>query len=431
MNPMMQSVIVFSICYVLIMTEKVNKTLVALLGGFTVIALDIISYDTAIQYIDMEVVFLLMGMMMIVYVTAQTNVFQWIAIKSAKLVKGDPVKVLWMYGFITAIISAFLDNVTTVVLIVPITLMFTSLLKIDPFPYLFVEVFSSNIGGTATLIGDPPNIMIGTYFHIGFMDFMQELTPCLIVSMLVFLTLITFIFRKKLTASEEDKIKLNNINDTLIIQDKMKLYKCLAVLGIVIAFFLLHSLINVRPAIIAMLGAVAIVIITGEDTRKVLEKVEWEAIFFFVGLFMLVGALTETKFIEILGVETLKLTKGNVGGTTSLILFMSAVLSSVIDNVPYVATMLPLVKQVSASIPAIAVKAAVDNPLIWALSLGACLGGNGTIIGASANVVTFGMVKEHGIKVSFFKFLIYGYPLMLVTILISYVALYLQHIRFY
>jgi Na+/H+ antiporter NhaD/arsenite permease-like protein len=409
------------------MSDKFNQTTIALLGAFLLIAFRILDYKTAMSHVDGSVLFLLAGMMIMVGITAKTGVFQWLAIKSAKAVKGNPLHILWIYAIITAVISAFLDNVTTLILIVPVTLTFTKLMKLDPFPFLFCEVFASNMGGTATLIGDPPNILIGSYFKLSFVNFVTHVAICIAICMLAFLIIATLVFKKSLKATAEDRANLEEVDDKGIITKPAMLRQCLVILGIVIIGFFAHSTIDIEPAVVAMLGATLMMLITGENVREALQKVEWETIFFFIGLFVMVGALVETGFIKILSSRLLAATKGDPAVTTSVILWMSAGLSAIINNIPFVATMLPLLKDLNASISACTANGMVNNPLIWALSLGTCLGGNGTIIGASANVVAFAMAKREGTEVSFMKYLVYGLPMMILSIIVCHVYL---HVRF-
>lgn len=339
------------------------------------------------------------------------------------------MKILILFATFTAVVSAFLDNVTTVLLVVPITMFVAQMLKVDPFPFLISEVLASNIGGTATLIGDPPNILIGSALNLSFMDFIMNDMPIIVIVFAVFILTIWLLFRKSIKTTQENKERICALDDTLILKDKTFLIKCLIVLAAVIFLFLTHSIIDIQPAAVAMMGAAVLMLITKQDVGEVLKTVEWETIFFFIGLFILVGSLVETGFITMLAERVIKLTHGNVLWTTTFILWMSAFLSAFVDNIPYVATMLPLIKHLNHVAPAFMANGLANNPLIWALSLGACLGGNGTIIGASANVITFGMVQKEGIKVSFMKFLIYGLPIMIESILICHLYIYLRYIH--
>jgi Na+/H+ antiporter NhaD/arsenite permease-like protein len=333
------NVIIFTLFYLIIVSEKINKTVAAIAGGFLVVSIHLIGFQEAVNYIDFNVIFLLIGMMIIVNITGKTGVFQWLAIKSAKMARGEPIKILLIFSLITAVISALLDNVTVIILIVPVTMMVTHILKLNPVPFVVSEVFASNIGGTATLIGDPPNIIIGSYMNLTFLDFLINLTPGVLIVLGIYILAIWVFYRKKMFASKKDKIKVASIRENLIISDKKFLRKCLTVLGIVIFLFLIHSYIMVEPSVIAMLGAASLLIITRENASEVLKNIEWETIFFFIGLFMLVGSLVESGIIGIMAERVMNLTGGNIHSATALVLWMSALLSGFIDNIPYVATM--------------------------------------------------------------------------------------------
>lgn len=421
------AVVIFIAAYALIVSEKIHRTVVALAGAVLMILFGILGQDTAIHHIDFNTLGLLIGMMIIVNITSETGLFNYLAIWSAKKVKGDPVRILVVLSLLTAVCSAFLDNVTTVLLTVPVTFSITSQLKVSPKPYLIAQILSANIGGAATLIGDPPNIMIGSAVkELHFMAFIENLGLVCTVILIVTLLLLMLLYHRDLKTTEELKQKVMALDAKRQIQNPQLLKKCLAVLAVTISLFAFHSQLHLETATAALTGASLLMAITISRNEgllaKVFSKVEWLAIFFFAGLFILVGALVETGVIALLAKEAVQLTSGDLTATSMLILWMSAIASAFIDNIPFVATMIPMIKEMSTM--------GLTNlePLWWSLSLGACLGGNGTLVGASANVVVASMAAQHGQKLSFVKYLYVGFPLMLVSILISSVYVYLRYL---
>ena len=410
---------VFLISYAIIISEKIHRTVVALLGGMLVIIGGVINQEQAIEAIDFNTIGLLVGMMVIVGIARNSGLFEYLAVRSAKQSKGDPIKIMISLTIITAILSAFLDNVTTVLLIVPITFSIAKALEINPMPILFAEIMASNIGGTATLIGDPPNIMIGSATGLGFMDFVMNVGPIIPVILLVTILLLRIIFRRQLVTREELKENIMRMDPSSEIKDPVLLKKSLIVIGLVIFGFFIHQYVHLESATIALTGAALLLLITRDDPEYALQSVEWPVIFFFAGLFILVGALEQVGVIEWIALEGLKLTGGAMLPTGMLILWMSAIASAFVDNIPFVATMIPLIQDMGRL-------GGITNldPLWWSLSLGACLGGNGTIIGASANVVVVGMAEKQGYKWTFIGFMKLAFPLMIVSILISAVYLY-------
>jgi Na+/H+ antiporter NhaD/arsenite permease-like protein len=426
-NNALLAVSIFVIAYIMIVSEKIHRTVVALTGAIAMILLGILNQETAIHHIDFNTIGLLIGMMIIVNITSETGLFNYLAIWSAKKVKGDPIQILVVLSLLTAVCSAFLDNVTTVLLTVPVTFSIASQLKVSPKPFLIAQILSANIGGTATLIGDPPNIMIGSAVkELTFMAFLANLTFICIVIEVVTLLLLMLIYRSELHTTEELKAKVMNLKEKNQITNAKLLKKCLVVLAITIALFTMHSVLNLETATAALTGASILLAITiaHDETllTKVFSKVEWLAIFFFAGLFILVGALVETGVIKLFAAEAMKVTQGNLTATTMLILWMSAIASAFIDNIPFVATMIPMIKEMSSM--------GLTNlePLWWALSLGACLGGNGTLIGASANVVVASMAAQRGHQLSFLKYMLICFPLMIVSIILSSIYLYLRYL---
>jgi Na+/H+ antiporter NhaD/arsenite permease-like protein len=415
---------IFIIVYAIIITEKIHRTIIALVGGIFMICLGVLNQEEALHHIDFNTLGLLIGMMIIVNITSLTGIFGYIAIWSVKKVKGYPIRILVVLSLVTAIASAFLDNVTTVLLVVPVTLSITAQLKVDPIPYLIAEIFAANIGGTATMIGDPPNIMIGSAVkELTFLSFIENLAFVSFIILLVTVFLFVMFYRKKLTTTEDLRERLLQKDEKEEIKDKRLLIKCLLVIALTISGFFVHQFINIETATIALAGAFLLLLITGDNyLDRALEKVEWTTIFFFVGLFVIVGGLVETGLIAALAEKAISLTGGDLKPTTLLILWMSALLSAFVDNIPFVATMIPMIKGMGEM-------GMTDlEPLWWSLSLGACLGGNGTLIGASANLIVAGIAAKEGHPITFFKYLKIGFPLMLVSILISTVYVYVRYL---
>lgn len=414
------ALIIFVLTYALIMSEKVHRAIAALLGGMILIVAGVLSQEKAIEHIDWNTLGLLIGMMIVVGITRRTGVFQYLAVKSVRIAKGEPIRILIALATVTAILSAFLDNVTTVLLIAPITFTIADSLELNPIPFLISQVLASNIGGTATLIGDPPNIMIGSQTHLGFIDFLINLTPVIILVHIVTMGIFYFLYRRQLQVPDEVKIAVSQMNPFDEIKDFALLRKSLVILGLIILGFLLHQALHLESATIALTGAALLMLITREEPEDILLAVEWPSIFFFLGLFIVVGGLVETGLIDRLAKWALDVTAGNFRLTGMLILWLSAIASAFIDNIPFVATMIPLIHQMGnlSHLSPVALE-----PLWWALSLGACLGGNGTLIGASANVIVAGIAEKNGYKIEFMRFLKLAFPMMLVSILISTVYL--------
>lgn len=398
------AIAVFVIAYMLIISEKIHRTIVALTGAMVMIIMGILSQDQAIHHIDFNTIGLLTGMMIMVNITSETGLFNYLAIWAAKKVKANPVKLLVALSALTDVCSAFLDNVTTVLLTVPVTFSITAQLKIPVQPFLIAQIMSSNIGGTATLIGDPPNIMIGSAVpEMDFMAFLTNLGDICIVIFAITIAIIIAIYHKKLHTTTALQEQVMGMNEKEELKDTLLLKKCLTVLFLTIITFMFHAQLGLESATVALAGASLLMLITVSRREKrianILSRLEWLAIFFFVGLFILVGGLVETGVIKAMAAEAIKITSGNVTASTMLILWLSAIASAFIDNIPFVATLIPMIKEMGAM--------GMTNlePLWWALSLGACLGGNGTLIGASANVVVAGMASAHGEKLSFISYL--------------------------
>ena len=421
------------ICYIILFSEKINRAVVTLLTATIMIFLGLLTQAQAFSGIDFNTISLLVGMMVIVNITEKSGLFQFVAVWGAKKVKAHPVGIMIMLAFVTAFFSAFLDNVTTVLLIVPVTFQITRKLNINPFPYLILEIFASNIGGTATLIGDPPNILIGSALNLSFLDFLKTLAPVVIVCIIVLITLFVLIWRKSLKTTDRNRASIMRINEKESITDKMLLYKSLAVLFFTITGFICAEHIHIANGVIALFGAAVLLLLytlgethyeRDEKTEDIFNLVDWTTIFFFCGLFMVVHALEITGVLQILGEFFIDLTEGSIKKTVFLILGSSAALSSAIDNIPFVATMIPMLKSME---PAFGGREAM-MPVWWALSLGACFGGNGTLIGASANVIVAGLASREGHPIGFVRFLIWSIPVMLVSVLIA--AFYLWILYF-
>ena len=360
--------------------------------------------------------------MVIVSITTRSGVFNWIANELLKFTKGHPIKVLCALGLFTAVTSAFLDNVTTVILIMPITFAIAKKLDIDPIPFLLTEIFSSNIGGTATLIGDPPNIIIGSAGGLSFIDFIKELTPVILVIMCVVLTVLGFIFRKKLHASQDKMDEVAKIDNSHTITDKALMIRSTLILALVILGFMLHDVTHIETCVVAMLGASILLIF--EKPNEILQDVEWNTIFFFIGLFIIIGGLEASGGIKLMAEWILKVTQGSQAATSMIILWASGVISGIIDNIPYTATMAPMLVEIEKTMGA-----TYAYPLWWALSLGACLGGNMTIIGAAANVIVSENAAKSGHPISFMRFLKYGVGVVVISLLISTAYIYLRFLH--
>ena len=420
------AIVIFVAAYALIISEKVHRTIVGLFGAMLMILFGILDQETAVHHIDFNTLGLLMGMMIIVNITSETGLFNFLAIWAAQKVKARPIALLVVLSSLTMVCSALLDNVTTVLLTVPITFSITSQLKVDVMPYLISQILASNIGGTATLIGDPPNIMIGSAVGLDFMAFVQNLTLISIIIFILVQLILIALYHKELHTQPELQDKIMRLPADAQITDHALLHKCLAVIFLTITFFVLHGSLGLESATVALSGAGLLLLLTAtrdeEKIAKVLSKIEWPAIFFFGGLFILVGALVETGVIRMLAAEAIKATGGNVEATAILILWMSAIASAFIDNIPFVATLIPLIQDMG--------QMGLTNldPMWWSLALGACLGGNGTLIGASANVVVASMSAQRGRPISFLGFMKIAFPVMIFTIIISNIYVWIRYL---
>ena len=420
------------ISYLILFTEKLNRAVVALVGACIMIFAGVLTQETAIAGIDFNTLALLTGMMIIVGIAEKSGMFQYVAVWAVHRTRANPRSLLFTLGLITAVFSALLDNVTTVQLIVPLTFQITEKLKVNPYPYLIMEIFASNIGGTATLIGDPPNILIGSALNLSFMDFVNELTPVVAVTMLVLILAFDFVYGRKLKTSLRNQAEVMKIKAIDAITDWTLLKKSLFVLFAVIAGFIAAEHIHVANGTIAMFGAAVMMLLYtfgnahSERDRKIesaFNLVDWTTIFFFAGLFAIVYGLEEAGVLELLGHKFTEFTEGSIEKTTMLIVWVSALVSTAIDNIPFVATMIPLVKTIEADMGG----REAMMPVWWALSLGACYGGNGSLIAASANVIVAGMSQRHGEPIHFMRFLIWSLPVMLVSVGIAALYLHIRH----
>ncbi|KUK41132.1 MAG: Citrate transporter, partial [Clostridia bacterium 62_21] len=407
---------VFLATYGLIVSEKVHRAVAAFCGAAVLVLAGIMTPERSVHAVDWNTIGLLVGMMIIVGVTRETGVFEYLAIRAAKMAKGRPLAILAALAAVTAILSALLDNVTTVLLIVPVTFAIARKLGLSPMPFLVSEILASNIGGTATLIGDPPNIMIGSATHLGFMDFVINLTPVVVLIHVITIFILQLIYRKRLQVPPEVQNRIFEFDERQELKDMLLLRKCLVVLGLTILGFTLHQYLHLESSVIALSGASLLLLVTRAEPEHPLHAVEWPVIFFFIGLFVVVGALEEVGVIKMLAEYAMEVTGGVIIPTGMLIMWLSAIASAFVDNIPFVATMIPLIKDM-AQLGHITGDSL--NYLWWCLSLGACLGGNGTIIGASANVVVVGMAEKRGLPITFVGFLKTAFPLMLMSIVIS------------
>lgn len=420
------------IAYVFIALEKIPKVTIALLGAAITILLGLVSQSKLvdgginahyfINFVDFNVIFLLVSMMIIVSIATRSGMFNWIANELLRLTKGHPKLVLFTLGVFTAITSAFLDNVTTVILIMPVTFFIAKQLDINPLPFLITEIFASNIGGTATLIGDPPNIIIGSAAGLSFMAFLKELTGVVSVILMVVVLLMMFMFRKSLKATPEKMAVVANLDNSKTITDYPLLIRSAIVLVLVILGFVLHDITHIETCVTAMLGASVLLLF--EKPKDILCDVEWNTIFFFIGLFIIIGGLEASGGIALMAQWILKVTQGSQEATAMIILWASGFISGIIDNIPYTATMTPMLLEIQKTMGA-----DYTYPLWWCLSLGACLGGNMTIIGAAANVIVSETSAHNGYPIPFMKFLKYGVVTMIISLVISSAYIYLRFLH--
>ncbi|CAA6605549.1 conserved membrane hypothetical protein [Rhodospirillaceae bacterium LM-1] len=424
LDPMWVSSAILIATYAAIMSERINRAIVSLLGAGVMILVGVLNQEMAVRGVDFNTIALLTGMMIIVSVTRKSGVFQYVAIWSAKQVKANPAGIMLMLQIVTAVFSALLDNVTTVLLIVPVTMVICDELKIKPYPILVAEIFASNIGGTSTLIGDPPNIIIGSATGLTFNDFLFNLAPVVIVVQIVTAAIFHVMWGRKLHATAENRERVMKFNELEAITDWRLLKQSLSVVFLVILGFVLARQLHLEPGTIAMTGAAVLMLLANfgrdaetqsHEVHHTFTEVEWITIFFFVGLFMVVSGVEHAGVLKMLAEYLIAATGGDLKVTAIAILWSSAILSAIIDNIPFVATMIPLIKNMAPTF------GGPEGllPLWWCLSLGACLGGNGTLIGASANLTVAGLAERGGTTFKFIPYMKIAFPLMLISIVIS------------
>ncbi|MBK8337208.1 MAG: ArsB/NhaD family transporter [Sterolibacteriaceae bacterium] len=428
LNPLWLATVVMIVTYGVIISERLNRSIIALLGAMLMIMFGLLTQEQAVAGIDFNTIGLLVGMMIIVSITRKCGVFEYLAIWSAKLVKANPAGILAMLAVVTAVASAFLDNVTTVLLVVPVTLVITEALKVNPYPFLFSQIFASNIGGTATLIGDPPNILIGGQVGLTFNDFVINLAPVIVVVLIVHVISMHLIWGRTMTAAAEVRARVMEFDEKKAITDPRLLKLSAFVLALVMVAFVLARQLGLDSGTIGIGGAALLLMLDNvgrsaehqsENVLKVYNEVEWITIFFFVGLFIVIAGVEHAGLLQLLADNLLAATGGDFRTTGISILWASAVLSAIVDNIPFVATMIPLIKSMAPAF------GGPDGlmPLWWCLSLGACLGGNGTLIGASANLTVAGIAERNGIPFRFMTYTKIAFPLMLIHVAISHVYL--------
>jgi Na+/H+ antiporter NhaD/arsenite permease-like protein len=428
LDPLWTATALLLATYAAIISERLNRAIVALLGAGLMIVLGLLTQEQAIAGVDFNTLALLIGMMLIVAIARRSGIFQYVAILAAQASRASPAGCLVLLAVVTAVFSACLDNVTTVLLVAPVTLVICRELKVPPYPFLFSEIFASNIGGTATLIGDPPNIIIGSAAHLSFMDFVLELTPVCTVVLILTCLAIHLIWGRKLVADSASRARVMALDRNAAITDRVSMRKSLAVIGAVVIAFAAARLIHLEAGTIALFGGAILLLLDNignaaerqhERLVETFNEVEWITIFFFVGLFIVVAGVDHAGLLRLFADKLVAWTAGDLKSLTLVLLWASAVLSALIDNIPFVATMIPVIKSMG---PELGGDQAI-MPLWWALSLGACFGGNGTLIGASANLTVAGIGERAGVKFRFLEFMKLALPLMLLSILVSHVYL--------
>jgi Na+/H+ antiporter NhaD/arsenite permease-like protein len=428
-SPMIAACTVLLIVYFFIITEKIHQAIIALLGAVAMIYLGLINQELAIQGIDFNTIFLLIGMMVLVGIMQRSGFFQYVAIISAKTVKANPRALLIVLSLITAVFSALLDNVTTVMLIVPITLLLTEQLKLKPYPFLFSQIFFSNVGGTATLIGDPPNILIGSAVGYGFMDFVYNVGPPALIVGLFLIVFFDVIWGRKMKTSMRARAHLLRYDAASALTDKPLLYKSLFVLGLVLAGFTVGHGYGLEPGTVALSGGALLMLLDtfsvskdeqGKRVHKAFAEVEWDTIFFFIGLFIIVTGVEHSGLLAIIAHWIVEVTQGDLVMTGMTIMWVSTIASAFINNIPFVATLIPVINSMASDFGG----KDMLEPLWWSLSIGACLGGNGSLVGASANVMVASYAARAGQRISFLKFMALAFPLMIVTVMIATVYAY-------
>ncbi|MDY6038780.1 MAG: ArsB/NhaD family transporter [Eubacterium sp.] len=413
------TILVFIGVMVLITTEKVHRTAAAIAGATLLLLAGVFSFDEAIKYVDFNTIGVLVGMMIFVAVVKQSGMFEYIAIKAAKQVKADPWKMMIVFVLITAVLSSCLDNVTTVLLVGPMTIAIARMLEVNPVPYLLMQILASNVGGTATLIGDPPNIMIGNAAGLSFLDFLKNTGVAVIFVIIAQILMMKLLYKRSIAASELAKAKVMELDEKKSISDPRLMKIGTVMIVYIILGFLLHDKLGLQSSVVALSAAAFMLIISGKKVEHVIEDVEWTTILFFISLFIIVGGMQKTGVIDALSKTIIGFTQGHEVMTILVLLWASALISSVLDNIPFVAAMIPLILSMKSQ--------GVDVELLWwAISLGACLGGNGTLIGASANVVLSDISNKHGYPITFAGYLKVGFPFMIISVTVSMIYLIIR-----
>ncbi|RXE55674.1 transporter [Methanoculleus taiwanensis] len=422
-GPELIAIAVFLFTYALIIDERIHRAVAAMLGASIIVLLQIVPWDMIPVYIDLGTIFLLIGMMIIVNTARNSGLFEYIAIITAKRAGGSPLRVLLLFSVVTAVVSAFLDNVTTVLLLTPMLLYIADAMKVSPIPFIIAEIFSSNIGGAATLIGDPPNIMIGSAAGLSFNEFLVHMGPIMVIDLFVVLGVLILIYGRTLRVDPEQQqaiaSTLESLDERAAIRDTVLFKKSIVTILLVVGMFFIHGALGLEPALVALIGASFILFWSRESPEAIFEKIEWPALFFFGGLFVVVGALVETGIIAALANMVVN-TVHSEGEAILIIAWFAAIASAIVDNIPLTATLIPLIQDLGGSMD--------TYPLWWALSLGACLGGNGSAIGASANVVVLGIASREGILITFVEFLKIGMVILAITVGIGTGILWLQYV---
>lgn len=440
MSELTLATIIFVVAFVLIASDRVNITVVALLGAAAMMVLGILEEQEAFFSpefgIDHTVIYLLIGLMLVVNVLERTGVFEWLSIKAVKLAKGYPFRMLILLSMVTAVVSAFLNNITTVMLVAPVAVMVARALKVDAIPFLISLALASNIGGTATLIGDPPNMMIASKASLNFMDFIYNLAPVVIVVMVAFLASVRLIWGRSMTVAPELRQKVMAMDESGTITNPRLLYQSLVVLALMLFGFFFPDLHHLPPATVALAGGTVLLFLARDNTEELLRDIDWQTIFFFVGLFIIVGGVAKAGLISVFAEKVMDMTQGSMLATSMVVLWSSAIVSAFVNNIPFIATMNPMIIDIAKN----SYPQATDlvsqlhqpglMPVWWALALGGCLGGNGTLVGASANIVAAQIGNKNGFPVSFKRFTLYGFPLMIESIIISMAYVYVRYFFF-
>jgi Na+/H+ antiporter NhaD/arsenite permease-like protein len=430
------AVAVFLFTYALIVDERIHRAVAAMMGAAIVVFIGIVPWEALLEHVDFGTIFLLLGMMIIVNTARGSGLFEYIAIRTAKLAKGSPIRVLILFALVTAIVSAFLDNVTTVLLLTPMLLYVARVMNLNPIPFLVTEIFASNIGGAATLIGDPPNIMIASSAGLTFNEFLIHLGPIMVIDMAILLLMMYLIYGRSMKVSPDERREmvrtLNGLDERAAIVDRSLFNKSVAVIAFVVFLFFVHDRIGeilhvvlpfvdpamgLEPAEVALIGAAILLFWSRQSPEEIFEKIEWPALFFFGGLFVIVGALVETGIISSIASVMIE-NVSSTGEAMFIVVWFAAIASAIVDNIPLTAAMIPLIHDLGATMDV--------YPLWWSLALGACLGGNGTAIGASANVVVIGIAEREGIGISFIDFLKVGMLVLFVTVAVGFGVLWLK-----